>query len=97
MSLYLNYTIVLVEIKPCDLKGSVLIEHLVAARRRRPVRPSATQERNFVGLLETKKILFSLASRPGCGINPMKNSLLGDYVFKGAEKHIQVKLEMQNE
>ena len=31
---------------------------LGAARRRRPVGPSAVQERNFVGLLDTTKIKF---------------------------------------
>ena len=67
--------------------GSARSKHLAAARRRRPVGPSAIQERNFVGLLYTKKIIFSLASRPGGAANPMKMLTWGTpYKFKSSSK-----------
>ncbi len=40
-------------------------ERLGAARRRRPYGSSASLELNFVEVQATKKIIFSLASRPG--------------------------------
>ena len=54
-----------------------MIEPMDAARRRRHVGPSANQENNKVVLLVTKKILFSLASRPAMKATPMENSHLG--------------------
>ena len=49
-----------------------------AARRRRPVGPSAIQERNVVGLLYTTKIIIIFVGLAAAAANPKESSQIID-------------------